>query len=57
MPRPTPEELMADPSTPYWARDVIKVALTKDPVDVVNTLFTLHEAFSERLERLLGRRT
>lgn len=48
----TPEELLRDPSTPFWAADVIRVALEKDCVDAANVLSVLADAFRTRLKRL-----
>ena len=50
---PTPEELMADPSTPMWAVDLIRFLFRKDPVDVANTLEVLAKSFGERADRIL----
>lgn len=46
---PTPEELLQDPSTPFWAQDLIKTALTKDPVDAANVLEVVAQAFVARV--------
>jgi len=49
---PTVEELMTDPSTPYWASDLIRTRLLAlDPVDVANTLAVLAATFAARVER------
>lgn len=40
--------LLTDPSTPFWAVEVIKVAMTKDPVDAANVLGVLARAFDAR---------
>lgn len=45
---PTPEELLADPSTPYWVQDVIRRALHRDPVKAANVLEVVAKAFRER---------
>ena len=51
---PTPEELLTDPATPFWAADVIRVALTKDPVDAAGVFEVLARTFSERADAILG---
>ena len=45
---PTFETLLADPSTPFWVKDLIKVISTKDPVDVANALELLAEIANKR---------
>lgn len=47
----TPEELLEDPSTPYWAQDLIRVLLTKDCVDAANVLEVLAQSFADRARR------
>jgi hypothetical protein len=42
------QSMLDDPSCPYWAKDVIKVAMTKDPVDAESVLNVLAAAFSRR---------
>ena len=49
----TPEDLLTDPSTPWWARDVILVALQKDAVDAANVFEVLAAVFGLRARRLL----
>lgn len=51
--RNTVESILADRSTPFWAIDVIKVALDKDAVDAANVLRVLAEAFDNRAQSLL----
>lgn len=51
------EELLADPSTPFWASDLIRLLTTKDPVDAVNTLEVVTRTFRARLDRLQERRS
>lgn len=46
----TPDVLLEDPATPYWAQDLIRVLADKDPVDVLNTLEVLTQAFKNNLE-------
>jgi hypothetical protein len=46
----TPEEILRDIATPDWARDLVRVLLDKDIVDVVNTLEVLTESFTARLK-------
>ncbi len=36
MMQPTVDSILADPATPYWVSDVVRVALEKDPVDASN---------------------
>jgi hypothetical protein len=47
---PTPQEVLADPCTPFWAKDVIRVALTKDCVDAANVFDLLAKSFDARLQ-------
>jgi hypothetical protein len=51
---PTPEELLADPCTPYWASDVIRVALEKDCCDASAVFEVLAKSFDARTKRILG---
>jgi hypothetical protein len=44
----TPEALLNDPCTPFWAADVIRVALTKDAVDAANVFAVLARSFDAR---------
>jgi hypothetical protein len=48
----SPEALLNDPSTPFWAADVIRVALTKDAVDAANVFAVLAKSFDARLKTL-----
>ena len=50
---PTPEEILRDPAAPFWAQDLVRVLLDKDPVDVVNTLEVLAVSFRARLDCIL----
>lgn len=43
-----PEALLNDPTTPFWAKDVIRVALTKDSVDAANVFEVLAKSFNVR---------
>lgn len=49
----TPEQLLTASSTPFWARDIIHIALTKDCVDAASTLDVLAAAFRARAEKIL----
>jgi hypothetical protein len=40
--------LLADPSTPYWAVELIKAIQDSDPSDVRNTLDAIVEAIEDR---------
>ena len=51
---PTPEELLEDPCTPYWAADVIRVALSKDCCDASGVFAVLAKSFDARTKRILG---
>lgn len=51
---PSIEELLSDPCTPFWALDVIRVALTKDCVDAAAVLNVLAKVFDARAKQLLG---
>lgn len=50
---PSPQDLIDDPSTPYWVSDVIRVALEKDPVDAANCFDVLAKAFGQRCSEIL----
>jgi hypothetical protein len=50
----SPESLLNDPCTPFWAVDVIRVALTKDCVDAANVFGVLAQSFDARAKKLLG---
>lgn len=50
----SPEALLNDSATPFWAADVIRVALTKDAVDAANTFAVLAKSFDARAKKLLG---
>jgi hypothetical protein len=45
---PTPQQLLNDPCTPFWAQDVIRIALQKDAVDVANMFEVLAQSFAAR---------
>lgn len=49
-----PNTILFDPCTPFWAKDIIRVALTKDAVDAANTLAVLAESFKRRAMRILA---
>lgn len=51
---PTPEDLLADPTVPFWAQVVIKSALQKDPIDAANILETIAKSFARRADALLA---
>ena len=46
------DALLADPSTPRWVAEVIRVALTKDAVDAANAFEVLAEVFDARAASL-----
>lgn len=50
----TPEALLNDPCTPFWAADVIRVALTRDCVDAANVFAVLAKSFDARAKKILG---
>jgi hypothetical protein len=50
----SPEALLNDPCTPFWAADVIRVALTKDACDAAGVFAVLAQSFNERAKKLLG---
>ena len=47
---PSPQELLLDPCTPFWASDVIRVALQKDAVDAANVFDLLAKSFDASLK-------
>lgn len=42
---PAVQSLLDDPSTPFWGQDVLRVALTKDPVDAAHFFQAARDAF------------
>ncbi len=46
--------VLADPTTPYWARNAIREALTKDPVDAAAVLLRLYDLFAKRADAILA---
>lgn len=42
---PTIDKLLTNPAVPYWIKDLVRVGLTKDPVDAANWLPLVAEAF------------
>jgi len=49
---PTPETLLTDPCTPFWAQSVIRTALDKDCVDAANVFAVLAKSFDARAKEL-----
>ena len=49
---PTPEQLLEDPCTPFWAQDVIRVALDKDCCDAAGVFEVLAKSFDARARRI-----
>lgn len=45
--------LLKDPSTPFWAKDVVLLALGKDPVDAAKVLRVLAQLFERRAQSIL----
>jgi hypothetical protein len=50
----TAEQLLNDPCTPFWAEDVISIALQKDCVNAAGVFDVLAQSFGERATRSLG---
>lgn len=50
----TPEALLNSPETPFWAKDVIRVALTKDVCDASGVFAVLAKSFEARAKKILG---
>jgi hypothetical protein len=50
----SPEALLNDPCTPFWAQSLIRDCLTRDCVDVANVLGVLAQSFDARAKKLLG---
>ena len=46
------DALLADPSTPRWVAEVIRVALAKDAVDAANAFEVLAKVFDARAASL-----
>jgi hypothetical protein len=51
----TIEEFLADPTAPYWAKDVVRVAMGKDPVDAAKWLRFVSQLIAERTDEILAR--
>ncbi len=49
---PRIKNLLDDPTTPFWAKKLIRESLDRDPVDVANVLEVLSKAFSQRVQLL-----
>jgi hypothetical protein len=47
------DELLQDPSTPFWAIDTIRAAQRRDPVDAASVLEVLARTFSRRVEEMV----
>lgn len=52
---PTVEELLADFSTPYWVKDTLRLAMTKDCVEAASALEIMARAMAQRCDKLLGK--
>ena len=50
----TTDELLQDPCTPFWAADVIRVAVTKDPCDAAGVFEVLAATFNARAQAVLA---
>jgi hypothetical protein len=48
------KQLLDDPCTPFWAREVIALAIKRDPIKAANVLAVIAEAFDERADAVLG---
>jgi len=46
-------DLLNDPSTSQFSKDIIRAALKRDPVDIANELQVLANLFKDRADRLL----
>ena len=46
--------LLDDPCTPFWAREVIALAIKRDPIKAANVLVVIAEAFDERADEVMG---
>jgi len=51
------EEMLADPAMPFWAQDIIRTALTKDPCDTARILARLSRWAAKRADEVLHGRT
>jgi len=45
---------LADPCVPYWAKDVARSAMARDPVDALNWLRALTRIFKDRADAVLA---
>ena len=48
------DALAGNPSTPFWARVIIRDCLDRDCVDVANVLALVAQAFERRARKILG---
>lgn len=55
MKTPTIEQLMSDPATYSWVKDMLRVALTKDPVDAYYGSLLVTEMLKENMDQVLGK--
>jgi hypothetical protein len=53
-PTPTIDELLHDPSTPYWLRHVILLVRDRDPVDVLSGIEVLRDVLEIRVQNAIN---
>ena len=51
---PTVEELLSDPSTSFWLRNALTLALLRDPVDAANDAEILARLLDEQCRLILN---
>jgi hypothetical protein len=51
---PTPDEILASPSTSYWLKDALKSALNRDCVDASKDAELLALVLSERAQDIVA---
>ena len=53
---PTPDEILASPSTSHWLKDALKSALNRDCVDAASDAELLAFVLSERAQDIVASR-
>lgn len=50
-----PEDILRDPAASFWLKDVLRSALSRDPVDAANDAELLARLLEERCRSILSR--
>lgn len=51
----TPNDLLKDPSTPFWMKEVLQKLLSIDPVDATNGVYILFCALSTHSKQAISK--